>query len=693
MMISAYLQKEPDMRRSVLFRVFGNSAAFAYVWAAVIASGLPGTGVARADGLRIDNATVAPRDASAAYVKFDISWEHSWRHGVFHDAAWVFFKVQADGKAGWRHARLVADKVVNPTGYGRGKGTPLELVVPDGEDGFVGMFVRRAADGKGAVETRNVTAVLDFTAASGVKKDVKDPRIEAFGIEMVYVAEGPFSLGSGGAELNRFYMWTDRSRDIAPRRLGTAGWLRHDDGQDTPPYRVTGSGAIPTGRQEGKLWAAGIRPADGGEIPARFPNGYAAFYSMKFHYITQGHYADFLNTLTEKEASKRYHARGHGLAIKRSGTSPNYTYSASQPQGRCPWLSWADGAAFAAWTGLRPMTELEYEKAIRGPINVGTSYWGVAGLNSGGHYERPVSAGSAAGRAFAGTHGRGKPALPADWPVDVGGAVFRNQYRVGSHLHTSGRSSAIDVFADRNLHPYAGWRAARSAPAGDTAVGPIPIRTLGHQIPRSGGRVRADGVLDEWPKPTLTLSGPADVFPVYRRFAPFDYYGRPLKPWQGPQDLSAKVYVGWDGAALCVAAEVSDELHVNTKTGSDISSGDALQMGLVTAEGVHWNIALALTRTGVALHQYVGEGDTLVKTADCAVARDEKAKVTRYELRLPLAALGLKGGAEFGLNLVFFDDDGDGQPYWLQLAPGLAGRGLATGLPVKMFPRFVLRRE
>jgi len=646
---------------------------------------------ARANDVRIENVKIAAHDAKSATVTFDVSWTNSWRHGSFHDAVWVFFKARVDKKSDWQHVRLAADKVLNPTGHGRGKGTPLELIVPDGEDGLVGMFVRRASDGKGAVKARDVTAVWDFTATKGVKEDVTNLRITAFGIEMVYVAAGPFSLGSSGKDLNRFYRYARDDRDAPQYRRQVLQAVVTDD--EGPAYRVMGPGAIPTGRQEGMLWATGITPEDGGEIPAAFPNGYAAFYCMKFPYITQGQYTGFLNTLTRTQATARYHVLGHGIEIKHSGKPPNYTYSASAPAERCSWLSWADCAAFAAWAGLRPMTELEYEKAIRGPIDVGTSYWGVTGLNSGGHYERPVSAGSAAGRRFAGTHGRGKPALPADWPVDVGGAVFRNQYRVGSHLNTSGRSNAINAFADRNLHPYAGWRAARSGPSGDTAMGPVPVRTLGHQIPRLDGRVRADGVLDEWPKPTVTLSGPADLFPVYRRFAPFDYYGRPLKPWQGSQDLSAKVYLGRDDEALCVAAEVTDERHVNTNAGNGIASGDALQMGLVTADGVHWIVGAALTRAGVAFHQWEGKGDTLVKTAGCAVARDGKAGITRYELRLPLAALGLKGGAEFGLNLVFFDDDGDGQPYWLQLAPGLAGRSLATGLPVKVFPQFVLRSE
>ncbi len=633
---------------------------------------------ARAGNLKFENVSVKPRDAKTATVTFDIAWSNAWRRGSFHDAVWVFFKARAEDETGWQHVRLAADKVLNPARYGQDRGgTLLEFVVPAGDDGFVGMFVRRTKQGKGAVTARGVTVVWDLKAAPGIG-DIPRTQIRAFGIEMVYVAEGLFCLGSGGTERNRFYKYTDGS-------------------QDQQPYQVTSAGAIPTGRQEGRLWAVGITPEDGGEIPASFPNGYAAFYCMKRPYITQAQYAGFLNTLTETDAKKRYYAGLHGVAIKRSGESENYAYSATDPGGRCPLLSWVDGAVFTAWAGLRPITELEYEKAIRGPLDpmpdgAEVSYWGVAVVNQGGIYERPVSAGTMAGRAYAGTHGRGTPALPADWP-DVGDVVLRGGYGPGgndAHLRTSGRMGAIDVFADRNLHPYAGWRAARSGPAGDAAMEPITGRTLDPRVPRLDRPVRADGVLEEWGKPLLTLGGPADLFPVYRRFAPFDFYGRLLKPWQGPQDLSAKVYLGWDGEALCVAAEVTDERHVNTKTGSGISSGDAMQMGLVTADGVHWNVGSALTRSGVAFHQWEGKGDTLVKTVGCAVVRDDKAKATRYELRLPLTALGLKGGAKFGFNIVFSDEDSDegsGQRYRLQLAPGLTHPA-----NTRLYSRFVLAK-
>jgi formylglycine-generating enzyme required for sulfatase activity len=53
-----------------------------------------------------------------------------------------------------------------------------------------------------------------------------------------------------------------------------------------------------------------------------------------------------------------------------------------KPYQACNLLSWWDGARFAAWAGLRPMTELEYEKACRGPLKpVPNEYaWGSRGI-------------------------------------------------------------------------------------------------------------------------------------------------------------------------------------------------------------------------------------------------------------------------------------------------------------------------
>ena len=206
-------------------------------------------------------------------------------------------------------------------------------------------------------------------------------------------------------------------------------------------------------------------------------------------------------------------------------------------------------------------------------------------------------------------------------------------------MGTSGRSAARCVTADRNIHPFPGWRGARSAPS-DAAVAVEPApgrfdpRTV-RPVARLGRPVRADGILDEWGKPLATLSGPADLFPVQNRFSPFESSGRVQKPWQGPEDMSAKVYLGWDGEALCVAAEVTDDRQFNAKTGEAVINGDALQIGLAVPKGATWNVGLALTKEGVVFHQWEGKGDTLLKTVGCAVVRD---KSPDHPLRAALAA-------------------------------------------------------
>ena len=414
------------------------------------------------------NITVVPRDEKTATIKFDVTWSGAWRHDVNHDAAWVFFKVRVDDQADRQPVRLAADKVLNPTGYGQAAGgLQLDFLVPAGKDGFAGMFLRLADHGRGTVSATDVTAVWDLTPLKGITKDTK-VAVKAYGLKMVYVAEGPFYLGSGGDETYAFYKYTDGQNDKLP-------------------YRVTSAGAIPTGKQEGRLWARGAVPEDGGEIPATFPNGYNAFYMMD-RPIPQGAYAFFLDSLTPEDAEVHWHEGQHATeagwagAIRRLGEGPRYSYDFvhGRLKTTCTWwLCWADAVAFAGWTGLRPMTELEHEKALRGPrypvpAEAAHSFWG--GSYGGGRYnahprEPQATVGNPAGRAFKGTHGNGTLTPPADWPKNdaVGVGVHGGQEAAcgidelkGPFWCTSCRMNAATVVAERNkIH---GFRGARTAP-------------------------------------------------------------------------------------------------------------------------------------------------------------------------------------------------------------------------------------
>ena len=124
-----------------------------------------------------------------------------------------------------------------------------------------------------------------------------------------------------------------------------------------------------------------------GALGDGFPTGYDAFYCMRYE-VTRGQFADFLNTISSKAFASttggdRDHAGGHYTAAGRyalSGTWPHL--KPAKPCQACNLLSWWDAAKFAAWAGLRPMTELEYEKAGRGPRTpmANEFAWGTPGI-------------------------------------------------------------------------------------------------------------------------------------------------------------------------------------------------------------------------------------------------------------------------------------------------------------------------
>ena len=303
-------------------------------------------GSARANNLAVTGVTVKPRDNSTALIQFDISWENSWRQiDINHDAAWVFFKVLAENRdwESWRHATL--DGVgINPPGFSAGTGTPLDLIVPD--DG-TGVFVRRAQEGDGTLSASGVSVVWNFASNALVKTD--RVRIRAYAVEMVYVAQGAFYAGSGGTEPHAFYAGASDNLPF----LVDAAWSAPS--ASSPDARRTGN-------VTNQLWAGGTISA--GTLHDAFPTGYKPFYCMKYE-ITQEQWADFLTALTPAQAATHYFAT---TSARHTISKDADIYTAAAPDRACGFLSWADSLAFAAWSGLRPMTELEYEKACRGPL-------------------------------------------------------------------------------------------------------------------------------------------------------------------------------------------------------------------------------------------------------------------------------------------------------------------------------------
>ena len=163
----------------------------------------------------------------------------------------------------------------------------------------------------------------------------------------------------------------------------------------------------------------------------------------------------------------------------------------------------------------------------------------------------------------------------------------------------------------------------------------------------------------------------------------------PWVSWSGPDDLSANIYASWDNSTLYIKANVKDDLHFNKNPAVAPWNGDSLQVALdpknngafyVPAAGRAlgpdiFEFGLALGADGKS-HCVVSHGKNIYGPDNYSITRDEKAKTTVYELRLPWKDLGVNpsAGMVFGMSFVIFDDDtGTGQSYYAPVGGGIAG--------------------
>jgi hypothetical protein len=296
-------------------------------------------GSALANNLTVTNVTVLNAAGGVADIRFDLSWDNSWHNSWTEnggslnvtnwDAAWVFVKFRSSGGR-WQHA------ILNVSGHVATGGTQIELGMnPTGQP--VGAFVHRTADGNGTLNCAAMSLKWNYAATGLGGTNAVDVSVQA--IEMVYIPQGAFYIGSGGTENYPFYAGTNTAQ----------------------PYQITSEAAITVGAH-GALNSSALI---GGDIPAAFPKGYRAFYMMKYE-ISQGQYTDFLNLLDPGIAATRFLNvyNSYRNTISQNGL----VYTCDAPDRACNYLGWTDLAVYLKWAALRPMDELEYEKACRGPL-------------------------------------------------------------------------------------------------------------------------------------------------------------------------------------------------------------------------------------------------------------------------------------------------------------------------------------
>ena len=327
-------------------------------------------------------------------VSFDMSWANSWRvsSGPSNwDAVWVFVKFRVSG-GNWQHASLHQNGHMIPSNASLAVG----LRFPDSSfqtttNPGLGVFIYRKQDGVGIFSVTNVQLRWNY-AAQGIT-DTSKIDLQVLGIEMVYVPQASFYVGDGAT-------------------TSLHGQFRN--ATSNTPFLINSEAAITLGgstdgnltnnNSSGMLFADDFSNSQTQNLPARFPKGFNAFYCMKYE-VTQGQYRDFLNLLTRTQQSIRASTttvgafaggifwtgtfvnnanpttplNRIGLKLVSDPGSPqsrtyacdfnnNNTYNESADGASIAMglVSWSDLLSYLDWSGLRPMTELEYEKACRG---------------------------------------------------------------------------------------------------------------------------------------------------------------------------------------------------------------------------------------------------------------------------------------------------------------------------------------
>ncbi|MBM4143067.1 MAG: formylglycine-generating enzyme family protein [Lentisphaerae bacterium] len=416
-----------------------------------------------------------------SYVTFDLHWSYSWRVKWTEpaktsatgkdmevenwDAAWVFVKFlpEKDTKAAiernhWRHATLDTDFAhhVMPAGVTNTVGLTM-----DGKRGL-GVYLFRDRIGHGVNDWKGIKLRWNHGT------DQVDPakaKVKAHAIAMVYVPEGPFRVGSGSAThipefLDGPTLPVSGTRGYPTASLTDGSWRggpvipflldaewsgpASPEGFAAASPAKDGSRARRIGPVAGQLWGTltyiermfpGSSVGRAGVLNDEYPTGYEAFHFMKYP-LTQGQYADFLNSLPPDVAAARAYSEkvdgrdpeggsagtehvklnlgpgyqpviqepdGHTIyssadlperpaSLDDAGSTPGKgpgdgmdtlltdvldgakekkpqappVYTARVPFRRCNYLSTPDCFSYAVWAGLRPTTELEYEKACRG---------------------------------------------------------------------------------------------------------------------------------------------------------------------------------------------------------------------------------------------------------------------------------------------------------------------------------------
>lgn len=345
-----------------------------------------------ANSITVSNTTLNATKSDGIKITFDLSWQNSWylTSGTpqNHDAAWVFAKYRVNN-GNWLHLPVDAT------------GTAPYPATLDIKEGVGVMVYNNTVAGTGPAAYPGITLISTTAASAYTPGDQVDVRV--FAIEMVHVPQGQFMLGN-----NKLSGSDNETRGFSD---GDGGYLVSSEGA----INVSASDKSPVPN----TLQANSATVTVGTIPAAYPKGFDAFYCMKYE-VSQALWVSFFNTLTATQRSARDITAAGGKnsdgVVNRNGVAYSGTGEATTTLPAVPinFVSRNDAMAFLDWAALRPMTELEYEKAAKGPATPSPGWfaWGNSTIKQGARYAL-ASAGTTTETVTSGT-----------FATSVGNAVY-----------------------------------------------------------------------------------------------------------------------------------------------------------------------------------------------------------------------------------------------------------------------------
>ncbi len=168
--------------------------------------------------------------------------------------------------------------------------------------------------------------------------------------------------------------------------------------------------------------------------------------------------------------------------------------------------------------------------------------------------------------------------------------------------------------------------------------------------------------------------------------------------WRGPENLSARVWIGADATALLLRVEVTDNHHQQTQDSAALWKEDSVQCVIdVPGQSGFWKLEFADHDTRGPLTMIwsrpVGAPDKqpeirLLTTKPETVGPASQNRI--YEARISRADLGLTDEIlrdGFRFNIAVNDHDGTVRAHAIELSPGLVLNKSVENLPCVMFSK------